>query len=383
MTRFIVPSDAAGLNYKGITMSKVALLHYWLTNMRGGENVLAEFCALYPRADIYTHAWNPAVAAMPFGGHRVVESFIGRLPGARRGCQKYLPLMPMALRRWDLHDYDLILSSESGPVKGVEKAPGAVHVCYCHTPMRYLWDMYADYYARAGWGGKLGMKLFTKYLRRYDLASADKVDYFIANSRFVADRIWRLYGRESAVIHPPVDTEAFSPAAAPKGDYYLFVGQLTGYKRPDLAVAACLRLNRKLVLVGDGEAAGELKRMAAGNKNIVFEGRADRWRLRSLYAGARALLFPGVEDFGIVPLEAQASGTPVVAFEAGGALETVKSEETGVFFSKPTADSLAAALELCEGTSWKTETLVMQAARFGRERFRREIAAFIQQAAGR
>ncbi len=224
---------------------KTALLHYWLVNRRGGENVLAEFCRLWPEADIFTHAWNPEAIGEPFSSHRIVESFIGRLPGARRNCQKYLPLMPAAIRRLDLSGYKLIVSSESGPIKGVRKPKEALHVCYCHTPMRYLWDMYEDYYRTTGPAGKAAMRIFRDYLRRYDLASAGSVDAFIANSGFVADRIRRIYGRESTVIYPPVESGFFREAAgSPKEDYYLFVGQLIAYKRPDLAIAACRKLGR-------------------------------------------------------------------------------------------------------------------------------------------
>ena len=185
-------------------MEKVALLHYWLTNMRGGENVLAEFCRLFPDADIFTHAWNPEKVREPFASHRITETFIGRLPLARRKCQMYLPLMPSALARLDLSGYDLILSSESGPIKGIRKPAGARHVCYCHTPMRYIWDMYEDYYQAAGFGGRIAMRLFRDFMRRYDLRSAESVDMFLANSRFVAERIKRIYGRDSTVVYPPV-----------------------------------------------------------------------------------------------------------------------------------------------------------------------------------
>ena len=226
-------------------MEKVALLHYWLTNMRGGENVLAEFCRLFPEADIFTHAWNPEKVREPFASHRITETFIGRLPLARRKCQMYLPLMPSALARLDLSGYDLILSSESGPVKGIRKPAGARHVCYCHTPMRYIWDMYDDYYRAAGVGGRIAMRLFRDFMRRYDLRSAESVDMFLANSRFVAERIKRIYGRDSTVVYPPVDADCFvRQGEDERKGYYLFTGQLISYKRPELALRACLRMGR-------------------------------------------------------------------------------------------------------------------------------------------
>lgn len=359
-------------------MSEIALLHYWLTNMRGGENVLAEFCRLYPDADIFTHAWNPQTVKEPFCKHRIHESFISRLPGARSGCQKYLPLMPTALRQLDLSEYDVLISSESGPAKGVRKAPGALHICYCHTPMRYLWDMYQEYYDNAGIAGKLGMRLFRDYLRRYDLASAEGVDHFVANSRFVAERIQRIYHRDSTVIYPPVDTAFFREAeTGDKQDYYLYVGQLIDYKRPDLAVESCLKLKRKLVIVGDGNCRAKLEKRCAGNSDIVFAGRCSGDLLRQYYAGARALLFPGVEDFGIVPLEAQATGTPVIALGRGGALETVRDRETGLFFDTPDAEALCEAIERFEASTWNARRCAEHAEKFNPQRFRDEFSAFV------
>jgi glycosyltransferase involved in cell wall biosynthesis len=361
-------------------MPGTALLHYWLTNMRGGENVLVEFCRLYPQADIFTHAWNPVTVKEPFDKHRVTETFIASLPGARRGCQKYLPLMPAALRRLDLSQYDLLISSESGPAKGVTKRSGTVHICYCHTPMRYLWDMYHEYYANAGIGGKIGMRIFRDYLRRYDLKSAEGVDHFIANSRFVAERIKRIYNRESTVIYPPCDSEYFSAVERSSGpeDYYLFVGQLIAYKRPDLAVDACRKLGRKLVIAGDGNLRRTLEESSAGDTNIQFVGRPSRDQLRKLYAGARALLFPGVEDFGIVPVEAQATGTPVIALGKGGALETIHPNKTGLFFTVETVQSLIDAIIEFETKSWDTCCIRAHAEQFNAARFRREFSRFVK-----
>ena len=353
---------------------KTALIHYWLTNLRGGENVLAEFCRLFPDADIFTHAWNPAAAQEPFARHKITETFIAKLPGARKNSQKYLPLMPSALRRLDLDDYDFILSSESGPAKGVCKRPGALHVCYCHTPMRYLWDMYEEYYRSTGIAGKLAMTLFKTPLRRYDLQSAQGVDQFIANSRFVAERIRRIYHRDAEVVHPPADVEFFSQPAAKSEEapYDLFVGQLIPYKRPDLALEACRRMKRRLIVVGDGPLRESLQREYAAD-DILFTGRAPREKLRELYAGARALLFPGVEDFGIVPVEAQAAGTPVIALGCGGALETVEDGKTGLFFKEQTADSLCAAIEEFESRRFVRAAITEHAKAFSPEKFRSKL----------
>ncbi len=351
---------------------KTALLHYWLTRMRGGENVLAEFLRFYPDAEIFTHAFDPNGVDPVFSGTKVHETWIARLPGGRKHCQAYLPLMPFALRSLDLSGFDLILSSESGPAKGIRKPKGSVHVCYCHTPMRYLWDMYQEYYSAAGVCGKIGMRLFRDSLRRFDLESAKSVDAFLTNSEFVRERVKRIYGRDSIVVHPPVDFAYFH--AAPQGarDFYLFAGELVPYKRADLAVDACAKLKRRLVIAGDGpmRAALEAKRIPG----IEFVGRVSREKMRQLCGEARALLFPGIEDFGIVPLEAQAAGTPIVAYGAGGALETVLPGTTGLFFDRQTPAALADAILEFERRSWSPEACAAQAERFSAEAFRRNFA---------
>ena len=342
---------------------KTALLHYWLTNMRGGEKVLAALGEMFPEADIFTHAFLPSRVSC-LTTHRVRESFIALLPFGRRKPQAYLPLLPMATRALKLDGYDLIISSESGPIKGIRKPKGARHVCYCHTPMRYLWDMHDEYYRDAGLGGKLAMKLFTPYLRKEDLKSADSVDQFVANSKFVAERIKRIYGRDAVVVHPPVNIDFFSSPfehssiqTFKQSPYYLFAGANVKYKRLDLAEAACKRMGRKLV---------------------VAKGVSDE-ELRALYAGAKALLFPGLEDFGIVPVEAQAAGTPVIAFGQGGALETVVDGKTGLFFREQTVESLCRAIEEFEGRSFDSGLCVENASRFGPSEFEKDMRKALQQ----
>lgn len=338
---------------------KTALLHYWLTNRRGGEQVLSALCGLLPGADIYTHAFGPKMRTPGengvWEGCRVRETFIARLPFGRIKPQAYLPLMPAATRSLNLEGYDLVVSSESGPIKGIRKPAGTRHVCYCHTPMRYLWDLHDDYYRDAGALGKLAMRLFTPYLRREDLKSAESVDVFVANSEFIAERIKRIYGRESTVVHPPVDIGYFADCERGEGDYYLFAGAPVKYKGLDLARAACARLGRRLAVVGGG--------------------RASREDLRRAYAGARALLFPGVEDFGIVPVEAQAAGTPVIAYGVGGALETVVDGKTGMFFHVQTVESLCEAIEEFEGRRWDSSECRANASRFSYAAFRAGMAA--------
>ena len=352
---------------------KTALLHYWLTGMRGGEQVLCEICRMYPGCDIFTHAALPERLDPLIRSHRIRETFIARLPGSHTRCQRYLPLMPLALRALDLRGYDLILSSESGPVKGVRKPPGAVHVCYCHTPMRYLWDMYDEYYASASCAEKLAMTLFRDLLRRYDLRSAQQPDCFLANSHFVAERIRRIYGRDAAVVHPPVRVEFFRDApGAKKQEFYLAAGELVPYKRTELAIEACVRLKRTLLVAGSGPCFEPLREKYRDNSHICFVGHVSDAELRALYSSARALLFPGVEDFGIVPVEAMAAGTPVIAFHAGGVLETVREGKSGLFFREPTASSLMDSIREFENRSWPSETVRHGLEYFSAERFRRE-----------
>ncbi|MDO5643717.1 MAG: glycosyltransferase, partial [Paracoccus sp. (in: a-proteobacteria)] len=275
---------------------RVALIHYWLVGMRGGERVLEEMARLYPQADIFTHVADPARLSPLLAGRRITESFIARLPGARRHYQKYLGLMPRALEEWDLSGYDLILSSESGPAKGVIARPDATHLCYCHSPMRYIWDHYPQYRAElTGPLGGLKRRFFSGLahrLRQWDVTSAARVDRIIANSRFVAARINRVWGREAGVINPPVDLTLFGgggPGQADRG-YYLFLSELVRYKRADLAVEAFRGLDLPLKVVGQGAEFARLSEIAPGNVQML--GRVGNDALPDLYRGARALIFP-------------------------------------------------------------------------------------------
>lgn len=330
-----------------------ALLHYWLNKWRGGEKVLAALCDICPDADIITHSFSPSMRRH-FPG-RVIETEIASLPFGRTRPQLYLPLMPKVNRRIDLSKYELIISSESGPIKGIVKSAQSRHICYCHTPMRYVWDMYDEYYREEGVVGKFAMKLFAPYLRKEDLKSAESVDTFVANSRFVAERIRRIYGREAKVVNPPVDVDAYHGQYERK-DYYLFAGANVPYKRLDLARKACAKMGRELKVVGGGMSDEEFRRA---------------------YGEARALIFPGIEDFGIVPVEAQAAGTPVIAFGRGGALETVRGGETGLFFEEQTVESLTGAIEEFEGRKWDPAKCVEQAEKFRKERFLDEMREVI------
>ncbi|MEM7498423.1 MAG: glycosyltransferase [Pseudomonadota bacterium] len=358
---------------------RIAIVHYWLLGMRGGEAVLEEMIRCYPEADIYTHVYAPERVSPLIRSRPVTETFVGRLPGARRRHELFLPLMPRALEELDLTGYDLVISSESGPAKGVIAHPDATHVCYCHSPMRYLYDHYPQYRATLG---PLKRALFSHLahrLRVWDTVASARVDRFVANSRFVARRIARAYGREASVVHPPVDLAAFGGAPAVERDGgYLVVSQLVPYKRVDIAVEAFRRLGKPLTVAGDGPMA---ERLAAGAPaNVRFLGRVDGTTLRELYARSRALVFPGEEDFGIVPVEAIASGCPVIAYGRGGALDTVTDGETGVLFGAQTAEALAATVLRFEGLSFPAERVAAAAERFSAERFRTAFMAEVAQA---
>lgn len=355
---------------------KVAIVHYWLTEMRGGEKVVEALAELYPDADIFTNVHDPAAVSPAIARHRVITSFVNRLPFARRWLAQYLPLMPLALEQLDLRGYDLIISSESGPAKGIIPPLDAVHVCYCHSPMRYGWDMYQDYLAAAGVMTRFLMRPAIHYLRLWDVTSALRVDHFVANSTHTRKRIRRYYRREADVLPPPVDVEGIQPSAEP-GDFYLFVGQLTAYKRPDLAVQAMSRLGRPLVVIGRGEELARLQRLAG--PGVTFLGWQPDEVVRDHYARCRALLFPGEEDFGIVPVEAMAAGRPVIAYGAGGALDTVVDGETGIHFHEATVESLeGAVLRFEEGEArFDPARIRTHAERFGAERFKADFSALV------
>ncbi|MDH5299870.1 MAG: glycosyltransferase [Gammaproteobacteria bacterium] len=357
---------------------KVAIVHYWLVNMRGGEKVLEALCDIYPEADIFTHVVDQNSLSTKLRKHQIYTTFINKLPGAVKHYQKYLPLMPLALEQLDLREYDLVISSESGPAKGVITSPDSVHICYCHSPMRYLWDMYQDYLQNQSWFMRLLMRPLTHYLRLWDFASAARVDHFIANSEYVARRIAKCYRRSAQVVHPPVSLQDFSLAEdAVDGEYYLLLGQLVAYKRADLAVKAFNQMGKRLVVIGEGEQYEELKRIAGPNIEIL--GRQSFEKIQQYYASCKALIFPGVEDFGIVPLEAMASGRPVLAYAKGGALETVIDGVTGLFFHQQTVEALMDVVHRFEGlqADFVKAKISAHAQAYGVERFKQEIQAAI------
>jgi len=366
-----------------LAKAKVALVHDWLTGMRGGERCLEVFCELFPSADLYTLLHVPGSVSPAIESRRIVTSFIQRLPQAERRYRHYLPLFPAAVRAFDLRGYDLVLSSSHAVAKSVRVPPGALHVCYCFTPMRYVWDLYDDYFGPpAGLAARLVMPPVAAWLRRWDRRTAAGVDQFVAISHFVADRIRRAYGRDADVIYPPVDVSRFRVDGGP-GEFYLVVSALTPYKRVDLAVEACNRLGRRLVVVGSGPEARRLRALAGPTVELL--GWRDDVQTAELYARCRALLFPPLEDFGITPLEAMAAGRPVIAFGEGGARETVVppgegEPPTGFFFERQTVEGLVDAIRRFEASAHQFEpkALRRRAEAFDRPLFRERVHAYLR-----
>ncbi len=354
-----------------------AIVHYWLLHRRGGEKVLDALCRLLPEADIFTLFADPAAFSGEVRRHRVTASFLNPL---RRAHRSLLPLMPLALENFDLREYDLVVSSESGPAKGVITHSRAEHVCYCHTPMRYLWDLYPAYrceWVRSRWK-RAAMAPLANYLRLWDYASAARVDRFVANSENVRQRIWKTYRRESEVVYPPVDVAAFYHH--PAEDYFLVVSELVAYKRVDTAVSAFSRSGRKLKIAGDGPEYRRLRAGAAGN--VEFLGRVSDADLRELYARSRAFLLPGEEDFGIAAVEALASGKPVIALGRGGVLETAPPFGR-ILYDDPTAESLQHAVAGFEAVESEIQPACLQAwaQRFREAEFTRKMTAILQASA--
>lgn len=357
---------------------KLAIVHDYLNQYGGAERVLEELHAIWPDAPVYTSIF--AAEAMPplYREMQIHTSFMQWLPGVTRHHQPYLPLYPLAFEALDLSSYEVVLSNSSAFAKAVITPPSTLHVCYCLTPMRWAWS-YHEYVRRErlGWTARLLLPGYIALLRLWDVASANRVDHFIGISHAVAARIRKYYRREAAVIYPPVNTRAFAPAGRTE-DYYLVVSRLIPYKRIDLAVEACTRLGRRLLVVGGGRDRARLERLAG--PTVEFLGRVSERELADLYARCRALIFPGEEDFGIVPLEAQAAGRPVVAYGAGGALETVIDGHTGVHFFAPTAESLADAILRLESLAFDSARIRAHAERFDTSVFRGALSAFVERA---
>jgi len=368
---------------------RVAIIHYWFIARAGGERVVEALAEIFPQADLFSLVADHSTLAPILQARKLQTSFLQRVPGAKKFHRHFLPLQPLALEQFDLSNYDLVISSESGPAKGVITSSKTCHICYCHSPMRYIWDMYPEYRRAMGFLAGTAFSLTAHYIRLWDQASASRVDYFVANSGYVASRIRKYYGRESTVIHPPVDVSAGKISGQEGGAYYVAVGRLVDYKRFDLAIAACTQLPRQLKIIGAGPQEKALRRIAG--PTVEFLGRVSDAELREHLAGCRALLFPGEEDFGIVPIEAQSFGKPVVAYASGGVLETVRGifpneaeleNPTGVFFREKSLSGLTKAILQFEAMEheFRPEIIRQHSLQFDRAIFKRRISEFIASA---
>jgi glycosyltransferase involved in cell wall biosynthesis len=357
---------------------RVAVVHEWLTVPGGSEQVVLELLKMFPDAELYTTVYDPRPWPALLTERPVHSSFLNRIPGAASHYQQLLPLMNRAIRSFDMSGFDLVLSSSHACAKNVRTPAGALHVCYCHTPMRYAWD--ADFLQGEDVPRLIRplLPLLMSWLRRQDLAGASGPDVFVANSRHVAERIERYYGRSAEIVHPPIDVDHFLGIERRPEDFYLVFGRVVPYKRVDLALAACAQLGRALTVAGGGRALAGMRALAGPDTSIA--GRVSDDERDDLLSRARALLFPGEEDFGIVPVEAQAAGVPVIAYGVGGAAESVIDGRTGVLFAEQSSGGLAAAIERFEGLEIGEGDLRENARRFGRERFAAEMAAVIDRA---
>jgi glycosyltransferase involved in cell wall biosynthesis len=359
---------------------RIAIVHEWLTSMRGGEKCVEALCELFPQAELFTLLHVKGSVSSTIERMPIHTSFIQNLPFAEQRYRHYLPLFPTAIERFDLTGFDLVISSNHCVAKGVRVPLTALHICYCHTPMRYIWGLYDEYFGkdRASLLTRAGMMLFVGYLRRWDVRTAQNPHHFIANSEHVRQRIKNIYHRTADVIHPPINTSLFQLSQNDDGNF-LIVSAFVPYKRVDLAIEAFNRLGERLVVVGDGPDAQRLRSIA--QSNIEFVGWQPDEKLKEYYGRCRALIFPGEEDFGMVPVEAMASGKPVIAFAKGGALETVvrtSTLRTGVLFDEQTVDSLAAAVKRFRKEEVTPETLRSFAVKFDREVYKHRIGDYIE-----
>jgi glycosyltransferase involved in cell wall biosynthesis len=361
-----------------MTQRRVALVHDWLTGMRGGEKVLLELCLLFPQAKLYTLLWNRGSVVPEIERQVAGVSFLQRLPGITRGYRNFLPLFPTAIRSLDVGQVDLVISTSHAVAKAVRVPEGAAHVSYIHTPMRYVWGDSTEYF-RFGEGKvwkRAALSVIHPYLRSFDKHTAKGVDHFVANSRTVQKRILAAWDRDAEVIHPPVDTDYFCPSGNAPSEDYLVVSSLEPYKRIDLALEAFRDTNRRLLVAGRGTLESQLRRLAPNN--VEFLGRVSDERLRELYQSCRALIFPGVEDFGMTPVEAHACGRPVVCFGRGGATESVIDSETGIHFLQHNAEGLRDALDRFEAGSWDPQRIRQRSLEFSRDVFRDKIGGLLE-----
>ncbi|MEX0602275.1 MAG: glycosyltransferase [Bacteroidota bacterium] len=359
----------------------IAIVHDWLTGMRGGEKVLEVLCELYPRATLHTLLHHKGSVSPRIEGMKIKTSFLQHVPGSKSRYRHLLPLFPAATESFDFSRFDVILSTSHAVAKGAIPAPGALHICYCHTPMRYVWEMYDAYFGKGNAGPltRAAMRLIAPSLRHWDVESSRRVHYFVANSLNVARRIRETYGRHADVIHPPVDLAAFRLSRRHEG-FYLIVSALVPYKRIDLAVQAFTRMNKRLKIVGTGPGAARLKQHAG--PTVEFLGWLSDADLARQYEKCRAVVFPGVEDFGIVPLEAMACGKPVIAFGRGGVLETVREGgkgRSGIFFHEQTVEALIEAVGRAEKETFDPVLIRKGAENFDVPVFRERMSRYVHE----
>lgn len=357
---------------------KIAIVHDWLTNMGGAEQVVINFHEIYKDAPIYTTFYTPEKLDDKLKGLNVKTSFLQRNKPVY-DHKKYFPLMPLAFSRFKMNDYDVILSSSSSCAKGVKKRKDAVHICYIHTPMRYAYEYKYEYTNGMNPIKKLLVNILLFFVRIWDQKNTKKVDYFIANSTEIQKRVKNTYNRDSVVIFPPVRCDLFN-ISKNDGDYFFIVSRLVGYKRFDLAVKACTELNKKLVIIGDGPEREKLESIAG--PTIKFLGRQDDETVRKYMSECKALLFPGLEDFGIVPVEAQACGRPVICYGKGGVLDTVIDGQTGVYFKEQTVESLKDAIIKFENMNFDKEKIRKHALEFDEKVFRKKIKEYVEKVSG-
>lgn len=363
---------------------RVAIIHDWLTVYAGAEKVLSQMLLLYPQAEVFTLVdFLPDADRGFLASHKVHTSFIQRLPKARSSYRSYLPLMPLAIEQFDLGAFDLVLSSSHAVAKGVLTGPDQIHVCYCHSPIRYAWDLQGQYLRESGL--QRGIKswvarLILSYIRMWDVRTAHGVDHFIANSSFIARRIRKVYGRASAVVAPPVDVPEV-PSLSPRKDYYVTASRLVPYKRIDLIIKAFNAMpDKALVVIGSGPMLAEMKQLAGNNVRVL--GYQPQDVLEQHLAEAKAFVFAAEEDFGIAPVEAQAYGTPVIAYGKGGILDSVIDGQTGSFFPAQTVEAITAAIDAFEkrASPWDNRQIAQHALEFRPEAFRARLAAQIDAA---
>lgn len=363
---------------------KTAIVHDWLVNYGGAERVVEQMLLLYPDADIYTLVYDEKKMGKIFPKEKVHTSSLQKIPMAEKLYTKFLSLMPKAFEEFDLTGYDLVIASSSCCAKGVITSPTTPFIAYIHSPMRYAWDLYYDYLKNSGRLTKFFMKRWMPDIRKWDYISSQRIDTLVANSSYIARRIKKFWNRDAAVVYPPVDTDRLSISDEAAGDYFVVFSRFVPYKRIDLAISACARLNKKLIVIGSGSQEKELKLLAASCKNadIKFTGRIRDSEVKAYLQKCRALIFCAEEDFGIIPVEAQACGRPIIAFGKGGALETVVNEKTGVFFEEQSVESLVKAIEkfekLDKENTFNPKKIREHAEKFSAENFRKNLSEQIR-----